>query len=420
MRHFYTLFLYCLLPFAILRLLWKSRTNRNYRRRIAERFALQLPPPPTEKPLWIHTVSVGEFLAIKPLIEFIITRHINLPLWITSTTPTGSQQIQKFAAQHPFVSHSYFPYDTPNILSRFLTHVRPCGVILMETEIWPNLLLLTAAKNVPSVLINARLSAKSLRGYYLYAGKLLRKALPTLMINAQTKDDARRFRKLGVPTNNIRVTANLKYHRQTITPAADFSALKASIRQYTFIWLAASTHRGEDAIILQAHQQLRTHIPNSLLFIAPRHPERRQEIIELTQTMGFIPRLRSQADTPKSSDDVWIIDTLGELNTFFSLADAAFIGGSLIKHGGHNPLEALHAGIPVCYGPSMYNFSAIAAALNKQPFAQTVTQADTLTQTLCRYQQQDMSDLIRQFNHRHQQILALHYQFIATHISLDK
>lgn len=418
MRYLYTLLLYVLIPFTLLRLLYKSRTNPDYRHRILERFGYRLPPAPKQSPLWIHTVSVGEFLALKPLLEHLIHTHPQLPLWLTCTTPTASAQIQQFIQPHPNLYHSYFPYDLPSIVKRHLSHINPRGIILMETELWPNLLTLAQRRALPIALINARLSAKSLRGYRTYLQRLLKPSLQSLQVNAQSKDDARRFRQLGIPAHHIRHTPNLKHHHPTSPPPAWLNALKKPLNSYTFIWLAASTHSGEDGIILDAHHQLQQHLPNSLLILAPRHPERRDSLIKLAQQTQYNPLLRSHNTHPQTPQDIWILDTLGELRHFYHLAHCAFIGGSLIQHGGHNPLEALHAGIPVCYGPSMYNFSTITAQLTAHPFAQTIHDATSLARTLQHYHQHPQHSAITQFNQQQPNLLKQHYQFIQQSFNL--
>lgn len=366
----YSLLLALLLPFAVLRLLWKSRANPAYRRHIAERFARRLPAPLPGN-LWVHTVSVGEFLAVRPLLAAYLAADPAHTLWITCTTPTGRAQIARFHAEHPERTRlSYLPYDLPCLIRRTLAHIRPRAVILMETEIWPQLIASAAAQNIPVLLTNARLSARSLRGYRRYAQRLLRPILPHLHINAQTRDDARRFRHLGF--TRIRTTPSLKY----LPPVSAPAALPQSPRP---VFLAASTHEGEENIILQAFADLRRTHPDAALWIAPRHPERRDTVSAHIRAAGYRPRLRSQNETPETANDIYLIDTLGELSACFAHADLAFIGGSLIERGGHNLLEPLHARIPVIYGTSTYNFAHIARELSRQPFARQISNAATLS-----------------------------------------
>ena len=415
MRKLYTLLTYLLLPLATLRLLWKSRHNPAYRRRIAERFSLQLADTPS-KPLLIHTVSVGEFLSIKPLLERIIASDPLLHLWITTTTPTGSEQVVAFQNLYPNrISHSYLPYDTPALVRRFLRHVRPQATILMETELWPNLITL-AADYGSVMLINARLSARSLRGYMRFAIPFLKEALTHLAVNAQTEDDARRLRCLGVPAHQIIVTPSIKYQQTERSIDHLHELQKWPPREQ--IWLAASTHDGEDAKVLDALQKLSITRPESYLIIAPRHPERRGQIADLIRQSGYVPRLRSEEEWFRNTQDIVILDTLGELADFYQLVNTAFIGGSLIDHGGHNPLEAVHAGCSVCFGPSMYNFTEIENVLLGEPFARQVANSDALAScvTLLLNEHAALQQSITVFNRQHQHILDAHYAFIKMHM----
>lgn len=372
----YILLLHLIIPIILLRLWWKSRKNRAYRHHIPERFSHRLPPPPL-KPLWVHAVSVGEFLAIRPLLAAYLQADPAHTLWITCTTPTGRTQIERFHADHPGrTAYSYLPYDLPTLIRRFLAHVRPRAIVLMETEIWPTLIHQAAQQNIPVLLTNARLSARSLRRYRRFAQSLLNPILPSLTVNAQTRDDARRFRHLGIPAANIHITPSLKY----LPPASTAPATLPHHNRPAI--LAASTHDGEETQLLAAFKTLQQHYPNASLIIAPRHPERRDSVCEYIRTAGYTPRLRSQNDIAPTSNDVYVIDTLGELPAFFATADLAFIGGSLIARGGHNLLEPLHARIPVLYGPSTYNFAHIARELNRHPFARQIHDADSLAQAL--------------------------------------
>ena len=368
----YTLLLALLLPLALLRLLIKSRRNPAYRRHIPERFAYRLPPALPES-LWVHAVSVGEFLAIRPLLAAYLQADPAHTLWLTCTTPTGRAQIERFHAEHPDrTRYSYLPYDTRTAIERFLAHVRPRAIILMETEIWPQLIHSAAQQHIPVLLTNARLSARSLRRYRRYAQSLLAPVLPYLHVNAQTRDDARRFRHLGIPAANLRITPSLKY-------LAPKTASPAALAHHNHpVILAASTHEGEETILLAALKTLQNHHPDATLIIAPRHPERREAVCKHIRATGYTPRLRSQNQPARHANDIYIIDTLGELPAHFAAADLAFIGGSLIERGGHNLLEPLHARIPVVYGPSTYNFAHIARELARQPFARQVQNADEL------------------------------------------
>ena len=293
MNTLYNLLLHLLTPFALLRLYYKSRQNPAYREHIHERFARHLPPA-LPNTLWIHTVSVGEFLAIRPLLDALLAAHPDHNLWLTCTTPTGRAQIAQYHAQHPERTvYSYLPYDTTTNIRRALDHIRPRLIILMETEIWPNLIRLAAKRDIPVQLSNARLSAKSLRGYYRYARCLMREPLTTLRIDAQTRFDARRYRVLGVPAAHITITPNLKYQTPTILPLpADIAATRTP-----GTWIAASTHPGEEQTIIAARtpRHHRPTYPRCWLHppsaqpgrkaarqprhLPPRHPRRTQTLL---------------------------------------------------------------------------------------------------------------------------------------------
>ncbi|MDO4777300.1 MAG: glycosyltransferase N-terminal domain-containing protein [Cardiobacteriaceae bacterium] len=403
---YYAPLLALLLPLAILRLLWKSRNNPAYRKHIAERLARQ-PPAALPDTLWVHTVSVGEFLAIRPLLAAYLQANPAHTLWITTTTPTGRAQTARFQREHrERVRISYLPYDLPALMRRFIRHVRPRAIVLMETEIWPALITEAARHNIPVLLTNARLSARSLRRYRRFAQRLLAPLLDSLAINAQTRDDARRFRHLGF--RRITVTPSLKY----LPPQPAAPAALAHNRHPVI--LAASTHEGEEAVILAAFKTLQQRHPQATLLIAPRHPERREAVSQYIRHAGYTPRLRSQNDIAQHANDVYLIDTLGELPAFFAAADLAFIGGTLIERGGHNLLEPLHARIPVLYGPSTYNFAHIARELARQPFAQQVQNADELAAAMQTLLERDRAALQQAIDH----YLAPYRQLLSQHLHI--
>lgn len=416
----YNFLLIFLTPLALCRLLFKSRRNVEYRRNINERFGYNLPAYNHPEPIWIHTVSVGEFLTARPLLIELLNRNPALYLWITCTTPTARVQIAQFQDQYPNrIQYSYIPYDIGCNNLRALNHIRPAAIILMETEIWPNLIHQAVIRNIPVLLINARLSARSLRRYLRFARCLIQPALQYLHINAQTGFDARRFRILGAPKSNITITPNLKYQKPiNQTAPSDILALKSQ----AYTWIAASTHPGEEQIILAAHKILQQFLPDARLIIAPRHPERRNEIITLIKKAGYIPCLRSYQQTPQTSADVFIVDTLGELNHFYQITNTAFIGGSLIPHGGHNPIEALHNGNAVIFGQSMYNFQAISDELSVYPFIRPLTdnRAETLSNALLELEHPACRTTIVSYTTSHANVAAKHAAFIIKFTNLLK
>ncbi|MDO5089952.1 MAG: 3-deoxy-D-manno-octulosonic acid transferase [Cardiobacteriaceae bacterium] len=402
---YYAPLLALLLPIALLRLLWKSRKNPAYRQHIGERLARRLPAPQPDT-LWAHTVSVGEFLAIRPLLTAWLADNPTAHLLLTTTTPTGRAQLQRLQNQHPArITIRYLPYDLPAFIRRFLRHTQPRAIILMETEIWPALISEAAKKNIPVLLTNARLSARSLRRYRRFAQPLLAPLLDHLHINAQTRDDARRFRHLGF--RHIRTTPSLKYLPPAAAEAAPFPAAHPII-------LAASTHDSEETAILTAYQTLRRSHPDARLILAPRHPERRDNVCAVIRAAGLRPILRSQHPQPTHPDDIYLIDTLGELPAYFARADLAYIGGTLINRGGHNLLEPLHARTPVIYGFSTYNFAHIARELRQQPFARQIQNADQLAAAMQSLLATDPHTLRTAIDHH----LAPYENLLAQHLNI--
>ena len=310
-----------------------------------------------------------------PLLERLLADRPDLTVLVTSTTPTGAEQVQqKFAGR---VEWCWAPFDTPGAVKRFLEHWHPTVGALVETEIWPNLLTHAAARGVPMVLLNARLSQRSASGYARVAG-LTRQTLGHLAgVAAQTESDASRLRELGAADEAVIVTGSLKF-------ALDRSALRQANEQERLqfgpgafdrpVWLAASTHPGEEAPVLEAFAQLKAEQPNALLMLAPRHPDRVPGILAMPAMRRYQVARHSAFQvnsdaTPDAGgttgssltleDDVLVVDTLGRLGALTGCADAVFVGGSLVPHGGHNPLEAAAWCLPILSGPHNFNFASI-------------------------------------------------------------
>ncbi|MGX5727101.1 lipid IV(A) 3-deoxy-D-manno-octulosonic acid transferase [Metapseudomonas otitidis] len=361
-RTLYTLLFHLGLPLVALRLAWRAWRAPAYARRIGERFALGLPPL---KPggIWVHAVSVGESIAAAPMVRELMARHPDLPITLTCMTPTGSERIQALFGDR--VQHCYLPYDLPWAASRFLDRVRPKLAVIMETELWPNHIHQCARRRIPVVLANARLSARSARGYARFA-RLTAPMLAELdWIAVQTEAEAERFRQLGARPECVGVTGSIKYDL-TIDPALPARAAElraawgASGRP---VWIAASTHAGEDEIILAAHRAVLARRPDALLILVPRHPERFTSVYELSRQSGFASQRRSSGESVTAQTQVLVGDTMGELLFLYALADSAFVGGSLVPNGGHNLLEPAALGKPVLSGPHLFNFLEIAAQL---------------------------------------------------------
>lgn len=357
MRWLYVLLLHLLIPFVLLRLLWRSRAIRGYRERIAERFG-HVAPAPEGVAVWVHAVSVGESLAALPLIHALIARHGERRVWVTATTPTGSDRVQ--AALGDKVLHSYLPYDLPWAVARFLDRVRPAQVVVMETELWPTLFRQLRQRGVPLLIANARLSPGSFAGYSKVAGFTAEVLTDISLVCAQGELDAQRFRALGAP--RVEVTGNLKFDIDP--PATQLDAgqrLRQSFGSDRPVWCAASTHEGEETAALAAHQQVRRRFPNALLILVPRHPQRFGAVAELIHRahIGFVQRSALSGGLRAHEDaEVLLGDTLGEMWMYLAASDLAFVGGSLVPVGGHNVLEPAALGLPVLFGPHMHNFVA--------------------------------------------------------------
>jgi 3-deoxy-D-manno-octulosonic-acid transferase len=344
----YSLLLYLITPLIWLRLLWRGRKQPEYLANLGERYGFYQPPTPA-KLIWVHAVSVGETRAAQPLIEGLQARWPEHRILLTAMTPTGrAAGLEVYGDK---VIQAYLPYDYPGAVARFLRHFSPAFGVLMETEIWPNLLAGAKAHGVPVVLANARLSVRSARGYGRFSG-LVGPAFGSLSgVAAQTRGDAERIAALGAKT--VEVCGNLKFD---VTPAADKIALGQAWRQAIGqrpLWLAASTREGEELLVLEAWR--RVAIPDALLVLVPRHPQRFDEVATLLGQQGISVVRRSQ-NLPAPDTQVWLGDSMGEMAAYFTLADLSFIGGSLLPLGGQNLIEAAACGCPVLVGPHTFNF----------------------------------------------------------------
>ncbi|MEE4948205.1 lipid IV(A) 3-deoxy-D-manno-octulosonic acid transferase [Pseudomonas alliivorans] len=363
-RTLYTFLFHLGLPLVALRLWLRARKAPAYRQRIGERFAMSLPPM-QRSGIWVHAVSVGESIAAAPMIRALLAQYPELPITVTCMTPTGSERIKAMFANEPRIQHCYLPYDLPWAAGRFLDHVQPRLGIIMETELWPNHIHQCSKRGIPVLLANARLSERSARGYGRFA-KLTRPMLAEMdWFAVQTEAEAQRFRDLGARPECVTVTGSIKFDL-SIDPALLERA--AGLREewqavQRPVWIAASTHAGEDESVLAAHRTLLLSHPDALLILVPRHPERFDSVHGLCQQQGFttIRRSGAQAVTPDVS--VLLGDTMGELLFLYALADTAFVGGSLVPNGGHNLLEPAALAKPVLSGPHLFNFLEIAALL---------------------------------------------------------
>ena len=378
-RTLYTALFYLGLPLVAIRLWLRSRKAPAYAKRIGERFSYGMP---SLRPggIWVHAVSVGESIAAAPMIRALLQRYPQLPITVTCMTPTGSERIQALFASEPRIQHCYLPYDLPCAAARFLDHAKPKLAVIMETELWPNHIHQCAKRGIPVALANGRLSERSARGYGRFS-KLTAPMLAEMSFFAvQTEAEAQRFRDLGARPQTVEVTGSIKFDL-TIDPQLLQRAHELRGQWHALerpVWIAASTHEGEDEVVLDAHRRLLANYPNALLILVPRHPERFNSVFELCQREGFATVRRSTGANVEANTAVLLGDTMGELLFLYALADSAFVGGSLVPNGGHNLLEPAALAKPVLSGPHLFNFLDIAAQLREAGALAEVDDAEGL------------------------------------------
>ncbi|HEX5127166.1 MAG TPA: lipid IV(A) 3-deoxy-D-manno-octulosonic acid transferase [Rhodocyclaceae bacterium] len=353
-RAFYTLLWWLAMPLVLLRLTWRARRQPDYLRHVAERFGQA--PCSTERPIWLHAVSVGETRAAQPLIMALLDRYPDHELLLTHMTPTGRTTGAELFGKHPRVKQSYLPYELPWALRRFLRRAKPQFGIVMETEIWPNLLADTEAAEVPMMLANARLSARSAQGY-LRLGRLAHEAVGRFdLIGAQGDADAQRLKNLSA--KKIVVTGNMKYDVRISTEMLARGAMFRTYCKHRYVLLAAITRDGEEELLLDAFAQHAS--AEILLVLVPRHPQRFDDVAQLIERRNLTLARRSQTTDIPDSTQVWLGDSMGEMVAYYRMADVAIIGGSWLPLGGHNLIEACAVGVPVIVGPHTFNFAEAA------------------------------------------------------------
>jgi len=362
MRAAYTWLLRLAFPWIFVRLAWRARRNPDYVRRIPERFGF-IEPLPDAPVIWIHAVSVGEARAAAPLVKALFDRYPEHHILVTTMTPTGSAAVKSLFGDR--AAHCYVPYDYPSAVRRFLDRTRPGLALIMETELWPNLFHECRARGIPLVVANVRMSERSMRGYLKFA-RLARATLAQVtLFGTQSQADAERIVRLGAEPARVHVTGSIKF--ELALPASLREAAEVLRREWGAdrpVWVAASTREGEDGLVLAAYAELRKQprFANLLLVLVPRHPERFASVARLCRRSGHRVALRSEHRGPlDAAVDILVGDTMGELMLFYGACDCAFIGGSLVPTGGHNPLEAEALGKAVVFGPHMFNFAEIAA-----------------------------------------------------------
>lgn len=358
-RFFYTLLLALASPFLLFGL-YKSKPNKpKFGQRWKEHFGITPKLKTTDRPIWIHAVSVGESIAAIPLIKELKKQNPTQPILVTTTTSTGAEQIAKLG---DLVEHRYMPIDFGFAVKGFLEAIRPKQMLIIETELWPNTLNTVHNAGISIIVVNARLSEKSCRNYAKVQPlfDLLHPCIDKVL--CQTESDAERFERLGIEKNKLFVTGSIKFDIQISKDVKEKGkVLRNALGLERPIWIAASTHKGEDEQVLEAHKKILESHPNTLLILVPRHPERFEDVFELCQGQGFETARRTSQEEVTTSTQVYLGDTMGEMLILIGASDICFMGGSLIgdKVGGHNVLEPAALGVPIITGPSYYNFEDI-------------------------------------------------------------
>lgn len=377
MRTIYTIVYYLIMPFVLIRLLYRSRHTKEYRKRWNERFGY-ITTDKQHDYIWIHAVSVGETIAAIPLIKLLIQQyHPRYHFLVTTTTPTGSALVIKNLGDQ--VIHVYAPFDVPSVVARFLRRIRVKLCIIMETEMWPNLLFACKKQHIPILLANGRLSERSCLRYQ-FISNLTKRMLSTYhTVAAQGVLDGERFLQLGLDPKKLIISGNIKFDIEI--PDAliqQGKKIRKDIGLERRVLIAASTHDGEEAIVLNAFQKIREEIPNLFLILAPRHPDRFQKTAELCTQFKLKIATRSQKTLIQSDTDILLVDTIGELQMIYAAADIAFVGGSLAPIGGHNLIEPAALGLPILTGPNLHNFTEISRLLQNAGAAQIVTDSNSI------------------------------------------
>jgi len=360
-RFVYRMLLWLAYPWVHVWLRLRARREPAYGERIPERFGW-VPAAIPKGCIWFHTVSAGETIAAAPLIGDLAAAYPSVPFLVTTMTPTGSQQVA--ARLGECVHHCYAPYDFPAATRRFFDAVEPRLLVLMETELWPNMIAEAAVRGVPVLLVNARLSARSTAGYARGAS-LTRTVLRRLtFIACQYPDHAERFVALGAPAERVAALGSVKFDQAL--PADHDARVAALARRWQLdgvsVWIAASTHPGEEAQVLVAHRRICDQLPGARLILVPRHPARSAAVLALCQAEGFSVACHSAPDADAGGSDVILVDSMGVLLDYYALAGVAFVGGSLVPVGGHNPIEPALCGVAVLMGPEVFNFADVVAA----------------------------------------------------------
>lgn len=381
-RIIYTLLLALASPLLLFGL-YKSKPNKpKFGSRWKEHFGITPKLKSNDKPIWIHAVSVGESIAATPLIKALKEQNPEQSILVTTTTSTGAEQIAKLG---DLIEHRYMPIDFGFAIKGFLKAVQPKQMLIIETELWPNTLHNVHKAGIPITVVNARLSEKSCQNYAKIQ-RLFNQLHPCLtQVLCQTDSDAERFERLGVEKKKLSVTGSIKFDIQISEQVKQQGQqLRAQLGNDRPIWIAASTHKGEDEQVLDAHRQVLKSHPNALLILVPRHPERFDDVFTLCQQQGFKTVRRTSTHAVETNTQVYLGDTMGEMLTLIGAADICFMGGSLIgdKVGGHNVLEPAALGVPIINGPSFFNFKEIVHEMKQNNLIKIVKNEDELARAI--------------------------------------
>ncbi|HEX5757518.1 MAG TPA: lipid IV(A) 3-deoxy-D-manno-octulosonic acid transferase [Arenimonas sp.] len=377
----YSLALALAFPLTLYHLVWRGLRQREYLLRWSERYTFFGRRLDLHGSIWVHAVSVGEVNAAQPLVEALLARYPQRRVLVTTITPTGSARARSLWGER--VEHVYLPYDLRLLVRRFLDTARPALAIIVETEIWLNLYSECAQRGIPLMMVNARLSERSLRGY-LVMRSLARLALGAVSwVSAQAEADAQRLIRIGADPAKVKVSGSLKFDlrlpagliEQAVERRAGWGASRP-------VWIAASTHGPEEDAIVQMHARVRARHPEALLLWAPRHPARFSAVAKAAREAGWQVAVRSADGLPTADAQAFVIDSLGELLSFYACADIAFVGGSLCDVGGHNVLEPAALGVPVLVGPQTFNFAEITAQLAEAGALRQLPDAESLAAEL--------------------------------------
>ncbi len=362
LRGLYSAVLYLLLPITVYHLVWRGFRVREYFKRWDERYA-SYPESGGQPRVWLHAVSVGEVNAAAPVVNALRELRPDIRWIITTITPTGSQRVR--ALWGDAVDHVYLPYDVPGSVNRFLAHFRPSLALILETELWPNMLFGCRDRGIPVYILNARLSARSLKGYRVLKALVSRALRTVTCVAAQSADDAARFIALGARPEQVRALGNLKFEIHPPDPTAVLEGFHQHVPDTRPVWIAASTHEGEEQAVVDIHKRLLERHPDALLLWAPRHPERFAKVEAVAREQGWRVATRKAQQWPEPGTQVFVLNTLGELMAFYACARVAFVGGSLQPIGGHNLLEPAAMGVAAITGPHLHNFAEISRRMDE-------------------------------------------------------